>query len=184
MKRMVMAAGLAIAACLFAAKVSALSPDLVPPSSSAVTAPSASIAELADSDGDGDGVFNSEDNCPYDYNPKEAVEVDDDFVGPPEFKQPDADDDGVGDACDLCAGTAADVSVDSDGCEVDECLPGDSDCDGVIDSEDNCPDVPNPKQYPAWDGPAVQWDTDNDGVGDECDVCPEDPIASHQLASL
>jgi hypothetical protein len=38
---------------------------------------------------------------------------------------------------------------------------GDSDGDGVADSEDNCPSVPNPDQT----------DTDGDGVGDVCDRC-------------
>jgi hypothetical protein len=36
----------------------------------------------------------------------------------------------------------------------------DSDFDGIIDAEDNCPDVPNKDQI----------DSDNDGVGDECDI--------------
>jgi hypothetical protein len=38
---------------------------------------------------------------------------------------------------------------------------GDSDGDGVADSEDNCPGVPNPDQT----------DTDGDGKGDACDRC-------------
>ncbi|MGA1869779.1 MAG: PKD domain-containing protein [bacterium] len=41
----------------------------------------------------------------------------------------------------------------------------DADKDGVIDSEDNCPNRDNPSQT----------DTDNDGVGDVCDECPNDP---------
>jgi hypothetical protein len=42
----------------------------------------------------------------------------------------------------------------------------DSDGDGVPNSADNCPDVPNPDQA----------DTDGDGVGDACDTCPA-PLA-------
>lgn len=38
----------------------------------------------------------------------------------------------------------------------------DSDDDGIPDSTDNCPTVPNPDQA----------DTDGDGVGDACDACP------------
>ena len=37
----------------------------------------------------------------------------------------------------------------------------DSDNDGIPDSEDNCPDTPNPDQE----------DTDGDGIGDACDNC-------------
>jgi hypothetical protein len=40
--------------------------------------------------------------------------------------------------------------------------PADSDGDGVLDSADNCPSVPNPDQY----------DEDGDGIGDACDPCP------------
>jgi hypothetical protein len=36
----------------------------------------------------------------------------------------------------------------------------DSDLDGIIDPEDNCPDEPNKDQI----------DSDDDGIGDECDV--------------
>ena len=53
--------------------------------------------------------------------------------------QADANNDGRGNAC----------SSDSDG-------------DGVDNANDNCVDVPNPKQN----------DTDNDGLGDKCDNCP------------
>jgi hypothetical protein len=42
----------------------------------------------------------------------------------------------------------------------------DSDNDGIRDTEDNCPDVPNPNQD----------DSDDDGIGDVCDPIP-DPIS-------
>lgn len=40
--------------------------------------------------------------------------------------------------------------------------PTDTDGDGVIDSNDNCPNIANPNQT----------DTDNDGIGDACDSTP------------
>jgi hypothetical protein len=48
------------------------------------------------------------------------------------------------------------------------CPPGgssDSDGDGVVDTQDNCPQAANPQQE----------DADSDGVGDVCDNCPNTP---------
>jgi len=41
----------------------------------------------------------------------------------------------------------------------------DRDRDGIPDDSDNCPDVPNVRQF----------DRDDDLVGDACDACPDDP---------
>jgi len=43
-----------------------------------------------------------------------------------------------------------------------ECQSLDLDNDGPKDTEDNCPEVPNPDQI----------DSDGDGIGDKCDNCP------------
>lgn len=43
--------------------------------------------------------------------------------------------------------------------------PADADGDGVADSSDNCPSVPNPDQA----------DSDHDAVGDACDATPDGP---------
>ena len=59
---------------------------------------------------------------------------------------PDADGDGVADACDVCPG-------------FDDGL--DADVDGIADGCDNCPAAPNPSQI----------DGDGDGFGDACDIC-------------
>ncbi|MBO2525741.1 MAG: hypothetical protein CW341_08600 [Bacteroidetes bacterium] len=104
-------------------------------------------------DVDGDGVSNSQDNCPCKYNPDQS----------------DRDGDGRGDVCDNCPEKAnpdqSDRDGDGRGDSCDNCLyhynPDqlDTDGDGVGDSCDNCKSHPNPNQL----------DRDMDGIGDECD---------------
>lgn len=80
-------------------------------------------------DADEDGVGNDTDNCPRTFNPASGG------------VQPDADNDGIGDACDP-----------------DGVSEGDPDGDGADASWDNCPLVAN----------ADQADSDNNGIGDAC----------------
>ncbi|HSP54318.1 MAG TPA: hypothetical protein VLS25_01920, partial [Dehalococcoidia bacterium] len=80
----------------------------------------------------------------------------------------DADGDGVGDAVDLCPGTAPAAPVDANGCsqaQVDSdadgaCNPGaPSGGPGPCTGTDNCPTTPNPGQ----------GNVDGDALGDACD---------------
>lgn len=51
----------------------------------------------------------------------------------------------------------------------------DTDGDGVGDSSDNCPTVPNGPAETSVPGVGNQLDTDGDGLGDACDSWPGDP---------
>ncbi|HJL18288.1 MAG TPA: lamin tail domain-containing protein [Sandaracinaceae bacterium LLY-WYZ-13_1] len=100
------------------------------------------------SDMDGDGIANDEDNCPGIFNPVRPLDM---------GSQADFDMDGEGDACDPCP-------LDADTTECTPVDPNDRDRDMVVDTMDNCPNVPNMDQA----------DEDEDGIGDVCDLCPMD----------
>ncbi|RUT67930.1 hypothetical protein D0817_23645, partial [Flavobacterium cupreum] len=106
-----------------------------------------------DEDTDGDGYINTEDNCPFTFNPK----------------QEDEDKDGVGDICDNCKKTINKDQLDADndgvGDACDNCKlkPNfdqvDTDKDGYGDVCDNCRIKPNPGQE----------DSNANGIGDACE---------------
>ncbi len=91
-------------------------------------------------DTDGDGVTDSEDNCPDDANPDQI----------------DMDGDGFGDVCDGCPDDPFKADEGICGCGF---LDMDSDGDTIADCADNCPDVANPGQT----------DSDGDGIGNMCE---------------
>ncbi len=92
------------------------------------------IQDLGDTDGD--GVDNSADNCPVDYN-YDQTDLDGDGIG--DVCDPDVDGDGVDNSADNCPVTPnTDQSdFDSDGMG-DVCDP-DADGDGVDNDADSCP---------------------------------------------
>lgn len=57
-------------------------------------------------------------------------------------------------------------------------VEGDADGDGVLDSADNCPDVPNGPDQVGIPGVGNQTDSDGDGLGDACDPDDDDDTFS------
>lgn len=112
-------------------------------------------------DTDGDGVPDSEDNCPNTANTNQ-VDTDGDGIGDACDPLTDSDGDGIADSSDNCPVVSNPDQADTDGDGIgDACDPlTDSDGDGIADSVDNCPAVANPDQA----------DSDGDGIGDACET--------------
>ncbi|MCB9551917.1 MAG: thrombospondin type 3 repeat-containing protein [Myxococcales bacterium] len=100
---------------------------------------------------DGDGVLDTADNCPADAN---ANQLDTDGDDDGDACDDDDDNDGIPDLTEIANGSNP-RSTDSDG-------------DGVLDQNDNCPIIANG----AAQAPDNQVDLDGDGRGDACD--PDD----------
>jgi Thrombospondin type 3 repeat len=115
------------------------------------------VVSTAILDTDGDSIPDDEDNCPEIANPDQA-DADDDGIG--DACEPDGDEDGVADDNDNCVSTTnsdqqdTDLDGQGDACEADD------DGDTVADIGDNCPLISN----------ADQADFDSDSQGDACDA--------------
>jgi Tol biopolymer transport system component len=127
-------------------------------------------------DPDGDGVPDSQDNCPFTANPNQA---DNDQDGQGDACDTDDDNDGQSDADETACGSdplsAASTAPDRDGDHRPDCADPDDDNDGWLDGSDNCPLTPNPIQANHDNdilGDACDPDDDNDGVADASDNCP------------
>ena len=129
-------------------------------------------------DVDGDGIGDSDDNCPFAAN---GSQINTDAGLPGGDVQGDAcddddDADGVTDASDNCRVSPNLDQSDSDGDGYgDACPPVDTDGDGLIDDNDNCDLVSNPGQQDLDGddrGDVCDFDDDGDGFDDGFDNCP------------
>ncbi len=130
------------------------------------------IPSPVDPDTDGDGIFDTSDNCPAVANVDQA---DNDGDGAGDACDDDDDDDGVLDTTDNCVFTPNADQSDADGDGVGDICDGDSDGDGIENGTDNCPVHPNTDQTNTdndADGDECDTDDDNDGILDTADNCP------------
>ncbi len=119
-------------------------------------------------DSDGDGIFDTQDNCPVVANPSQT-DADNDGIGDNCDSLIDSDRDGLSDSLDNCPLIAnsdqRDIDNDTlgDACDPESVV--DNDNDGIDDTFDNCIAVFNPDQR----------DNDDDRQGNDCDLTPNGP---------
>jgi len=117
-------------------------------------------------DSDGDGIFDSDDQCP---NEKEDFDQYRDEDGCPDL---DNDQDGIPDVDDQCPNEAEDKNGVDD---TDGCPEKDPDGDGLVGSADKCPTEAEDKDgFEDGDG-CPDSDNDGDGFADADDKCPNKP---------
>lgn len=128
--------------------------------------------DIIPGDSDGDGVPDTDDNCPDTPN---ADQTDTDGDGLGDACDDDDDGDGILDANDNCPLNANADQTDTDGDGQGDACDADDDNDGILDEVDNCPLTANADQADN-DGDGMgdvcDPDDDNDGVNDDVDNCP------------
>ncbi len=129
-------------------------------------------------DVDGDGIVNSADNCPGTSNANQ-LDADNDGVG--DACEADADEDGVVDDNDQCPATDPGLTVDTNGCADNQL---DSDGDDISNDADACPATPAGQTVDSDGCPISGTDSDGDGVFNENDVCPESVLTDSNGAAF
>lgn len=118
------------------------------------------VVKIEETDKDGDGVLDKDDQCPSLPGPAENK-------GCPVEAPKDRDADGINDAQDKCP----DQPEDKDGFQdEDGCPDVDNDGDGLLDQADRCPNDAGPIQNIG----CPVTDKDGDGINDDADKCPSE----------
>ncbi len=123
-------------------------------------------------DNDWDGLFDYDDNCPWQANHGQK-DADGDGFG--DVCDPDLDGDSVANGQDNCPSVPNGNQENNDGDAAGDSCDDDDDNDGTKDGQDNCPTVANPTQSDHdsdGEGDSCDPDDDNDAVGDSEDNCP------------
>ena len=162
-------------------------------------------ADCVDTDDDGDGVLDPQDNCPLTANPSQA-NSDGDMLG--DACDDDDDNDGVGDAQDNCPFAVNQDQADSDGDLSGDACDADDDNDGSPDGadcqplnaavsplklelcnglDDNC-DASVDEGYTDFDADGVKDcvddDDDNDNDPDDTDCAPYNAAVNGSASEL
>jgi len=84
----------------------------------------------------------------------------------------DLDQDGIADTSDSCPNTPLGISINSNGCSLEQT---DSDGDGVYDHQDKCNGTASGAIVDSIGCASTQIDSDGDGISDATDQCPNTP---------
>ncbi|MDA9101698.1 thrombospondin type 3 repeat-containing protein, partial [bacterium] len=125
---------------------------------------------------DGDGIINTEDNCPETAN-KDQADADDDGIGDvcdSDIDQDDIDGDTIPNADDNCPETVNEDQNDFDGDGIGDVCDDDVDGDGVLNEDDNCSNTPAGTTVDVNGCEVIDGDDkDGDGILNDSDNCPE-----------